>query len=117
MRIARKLINYLVTEKETTIPAKKKTVLISIILIVGLGLSVYVNSLNGKFVWDDDFLVKNNVYIKSWGHLPRIFTEDDGVGGGTKYNFYRPLRMVTYMIDYYIWKLDVRGYHFIQNTT
>jgi len=93
--------------------SKKQTIFVSVILIIILGFAVYGNSLNGKFVWDDDFLVKNNVYIKSWAYLPKIFTEDDGVGGGTKYNFYRPLRMVTYMIDYYIWKLDVRGYHFI----
>ncbi|MGD9015193.1 MAG: tetratricopeptide repeat protein, partial [Candidatus Omnitrophota bacterium] len=113
MEIARKLINYLVPGQETTSSAKRKTVFVSIALIAGLGFLVYANSLNGKFVWDDDFLVKNNVYLKNWAHLPKIFTEDDGTGGGTKYNFYRPLRIVTYMIDYHLWKLDVRGYHFI----
>jgi len=102
-----------VLEKETRSPIKRKAVFISIIAITLLGLIVYANSINGKFVWDDDFLVKNNVYIKSWTHLPKIFTQDDGVGAGTKYNFYRPLRIVTYMIDYSLWKLDVRGYHFI----
>ncbi|MGD9015558.1 MAG: tetratricopeptide repeat protein, partial [Candidatus Omnitrophota bacterium] len=30
---------------------------------------------------------------------------------GVKYNSYRPLQMLSCMLDYSLWKLDVRGYH------
>ena len=86
--------------------------LISIILIIILGCVVYCNSLNNKFVWDDHILVENNTYINNWSKVPHFFTKNIAMGGGEKFNSYRPLQMITYMIDYSLWKLDVRGYHF-----
>ncbi len=90
---------------------KKQTTFTAIILIIILGFAVYGNSLNGKFIWDDEYLVRDNVYIKNWSHIPKIFTKDIAAGAGRKYNFYRPLQMLTYTIDYSLWKLDVKGYH------
>jgi tetratricopeptide (TPR) repeat protein len=89
----------------------KHLIVTSLILIILLGLVIYSNSLNGKFIWDDDALVKYNIYIKNWSHLTNIFSEDIGAGAQGKYSFYRPLLMITYMIDYSLWKLDVLGYH------
>lgn len=37
---------------------------IYIALIIFLGFVVYANSLNGAFVWDDYYLVRDNSYIK-----------------------------------------------------
>jgi len=91
---------------------QKKATLIAIILIVVLGFAIYGNALGGKFVWDDENLVKGNAYIKNLSHLPDIFTKDIAAGVGQKYYFYRPLQMVTYMGDHFLWGLDVRGYHF-----
>lgn len=87
---------------------------ISIILIIILGCIVYANSMGGKFLYDDERLVKNNVYIKQWSNLPRIFTEDIGAGAGSvyfHYNFYRPIQMLTYMVDYSMWGTMPFGYH------
>ena len=89
----------------------KTMVLTSIALIIILGFAVYVNSLNGKFVYDDETLVKNNAFIKNWSVLPKVFTEDIGTGAGARYSFYRPIQMITYAMDYRIWKLNVIGYH------
>ncbi|MFH1867699.1 MAG: tetratricopeptide repeat protein [Candidatus Omnitrophota bacterium] len=89
----------------------------SLLLIAVVGFSVYANSLTGSFIWDDEGLIEKNSYIKSPAHMPKIFIEDIGSGnisqgGGKKSTFsYRPLQMLTYMLDYSIWKLDVRGYH------
>jgi len=80
-------------------------------IIAALGLIVYANSLNGAFIWDDEYLVRDNAYIKSWGNLPRIFTEDIGAGVGHRFTFYRPLQMLSYMLDHSLWGLNVRGYH------
>jgi len=98
-------------ENETKSHNQKKTAWLSVFLIIVLGFTVYGNSLHGQFFWDDDFLIKDNEYVKSWTNLPKIFTEDDGAGSGIRYAYYRPLRMVTYMLDYSLWKSDVRGYH------
>ena len=92
-------------------PADKKTVFLSILLIIVLGFARYLNSMEGQFVWDDTYLVKNNIYIKSWGHISSIFTKDIAAGAQTQSNFYRPIQTLTYMFDHSIWGLDVRGYH------
>ena len=92
-------------------PLKKSTVWVSVVLIIILGLAVYGNSLPGKFVWDDNNLVKNNSYITGWSNTAKIFTTDITAGGGRESCFYRPLQILTYMVDYSFWKLDPKGYH------
>jgi Flp pilus assembly protein TadD len=86
-------------------------IFLEIILIITLGFVVYSNSLNGRFVWDDYGLVKENNYIKSWSNLPKVITGSFGAGGGSGSNFYRPLQMLAHMAGYSLWGLDVRGYH------
>ena len=91
--------------------SKKGTIFASVILIIILGFAVYGNSVNGKFIWDDDYLIRDNIRIKNWSHIAKIFTKNIAAGAGEKYDFYRPAQMFTYMIDYSLWKLDVKGYH------
>ena len=90
---------------------KKKGVFISIALIIIFGFIVYGNSLNGKFIWDDDKLIKESAYLKNLSFIPNFFIKDIGAGAGIKSGSYRPLQMITYLIDYSLWKLNVLGYH------
>jgi protein O-mannosyl-transferase len=83
----------------------------SIALIIILGLAIYANSLNGKFVYDDINLVENNTLIRTWPVSSKIFTTGFGIFGGVKSPFYRPIHILTYAIDYHLWKLNVVGYH------
>ena len=57
-------------------PVKKAIVLASIALIITLGFAVYANSLGGKFVYDDQGLVKNSALIKEWPISLKVFTTD-----------------------------------------
>lgn len=84
---------------------------ILIILIIILGFTIYLNSLRGEFIWDDAAFVKNNVYIKDWSNIIPVFTRDSGAGSSVVLNFYRPLQLFTYIIDYSLWGLNVFGYH------
>lgn len=86
-------------------------ILLQIFLIIILGFVVYSNALNGKFVWDDYGLVKDNAYIKNWSNLPKVITGSFGAGGGSDSNFYRPIQTIVHMVGYSLWGLDVRGYH------
>ena len=98
-------------QKGRQTPTQKRTIFLSIVLIITLGFAVYGNSLNNEFIWDDHHLIGDNVYIKNWSHLAQIFTQSIGAGAGKQYFSYRPLQIITYLIDYSFWKLDVRGYH------
>ncbi len=91
--------------------SKIKTSILPILMIVFFGLAVYLNSLGGAFVWDDEDLVKNNLYIKDVASLGKMFSGDIS-SKETEFAFYRPLQMASYMADHGLWGLDVRGYHF-----
>jgi len=80
-------------------------------LIAVLGLAVYANSLNGKFVWDDEVLIKGNVYIKNWSNVAEIFGADISAGASVSSIVYRPLQIFTYAVDYSFCRLNPRGYH------
>ncbi len=84
---------------------------ISLLIIAALGFAVYANSLGGKFLWDDDLLVKDNLYIRNWSHISKIFSGNIGAGAMVKFPSYRPLQILTYVIDHSLWKANPSGYH------
>ena len=90
---------------------KKRTVYLSIGLVVLMGLAVYSNSLRGEFLLDDTPLVEDNVLIRDVSGALNIFTKNIGEYSGKKFNFYRPLQVLTYMIDYHFFGFGVLGYH------
>ncbi len=93
--------------------SSKRTVFIQTALIIILGFIIYANSLPGQFIWDDVFLIKDNVYIKNWQNLPKLFLKDTGTIAGQNFNYYRPLQLLTHMADYSLWRFNVSGYHLI----
>ena len=68
--------------------------------------SLYLNSLDNSFTNWDDQMIYGNEGIRSldWKNLCRIFTP---VKAGT----YQPIRVLSYAVDYYFWRLDPFGYH------
>ena len=67
---------------------------------------LYINSLGNQFTnWDDGMIYQNsNVRDLSWGGIKQIFTLQ-------KANTYQPIRVLSYAIDYRVWKLNPLGYH------
>lgn len=83
------------------------------LLLIGLTIfAVYFNALENNFVWDDGTLILDNSLIKSWGNFSKFFVSDLHQVGDNQANFYRPLQLITLCLDYTIWKLNYRGYHF-----
>jgi len=93
----------------------KTIIAIQFLVLVFTGFIVYYNSLNGQFLWDDYFQVKENTFITNWQNLPKVFSQNMAAGFGYNSPYFRPLQTVTYMIDYSFWKLHEKGYH-ITNT-
>lgn len=79
---------------------------ISLIIVI-----VFSSSLNNKFAWDDKFLIINNPHIKDFMYISKIFSNQLYEGGGMHSNFYRPIQLLSFMMDYRIWKLNPFGYH------
>jgi len=99
--------------KNTGINLRKRNIIV-FGLIIMISFIIYANSLNNKFVFDDRYLVVNNNFIKHFSSLTKIFQHstfyfapyDDT-------NYYRPLAILSYALDYSIWRLSPFGYHLI----
>jgi tetratricopeptide (TPR) repeat protein len=76
-----------------------------------LGFLVYLNSFQNQLFWDDDDNIVKNIYIKSWKFLPNYFTENLISGAGLHSNYWRPLLLFSFSLDYKIWRLLPFGYH------
>jgi len=91
--------------------AVERGVIVCLLVIAAIGCIAYANSLNGKLLWDDEALVKDNLFLKSWSKISYLFTESIGTGAGKSFGFYRPIQSLTYMVDYSLWRLNPFGYH------
>ena len=85
--------------------------LICVAVIVILVAVSYANTLGNGFIWDDEFLVRDNQYIKSFSHIKSIFTSYLASSSGNVSNFYRPLQDLSYMIDHFLWGYEPFGFH------
>jgi protein O-mannosyl-transferase len=74
-----------------------------IALCVGI---LYFNSLGNQFTNWDDSMIYANPQIRSlaWGNLSKIFSLEKAAN-------FQPIRILSYAIDYYFWKLNPVGYH------
>ncbi len=80
----------------------------ALLLLASAVLAAYAPSLDGQFLWDDVFLVRRNLLIRSPLFCLEAFRQTlfDNVS-----NFYRPTQTLTFIADYWVWGLDPFGYH------
>ncbi len=93
---------------------KKKFLIIG--SLAALTFLAYGNALFNGFVWDDEYLIVENPFIKHLQFIPKLFTGDLSsvvtlIHSPTGY--YRPLSMMSFMVDYRLWSLNPFGYHLI----
>jgi tetratricopeptide (TPR) repeat protein len=88
---------------------KKKIYFILIIV----GIIIYSNALTNQLFWDDNDGIINNAYIKDWQYLPNYFSENLIAGAGLSSNYWRPILLITYAIEWEIWGLWPPGYHLV----
>lgn len=75
---------------------------------------VYLNTLSNGFVYDDEFQILENPWIKDVRYLSKIFLSNVwAFRWGATSNYYRPLLHIIFMIDYYIFGLKPWGFHLV----
>lgn len=86
---------------------KSNVIYCAVIFLVTFG--IYWNSLQGDFIWDDRGLIlENTSYLENWKNVFSSFTKP--FFGTTP--FYRPLLLVSFILDYQLWGLNPFGFHF-----
>ncbi len=64
----------------------------------------YCNALPNEFVFDDIYLIVQNPFIKDSGKIL------DALGPGSKATLYRPVRSLSYALDYQLFQMNPWGY-------
>ncbi len=84
-----------------------------VILIIVLTLIVFSQTLNFDFInYDDDKLVYlNSKFLSSLTNIPKAFSQNVFGMQGRNTNFYRPMLLVSLIIDHQLWKIKPFGYH------
>jgi len=90
---------------------KKNLPIFSFILFLIIGLAIYANSLGNQFFWDDEDMIVKNVYVQNF-KVNKFFTENEIAGSyGQISNYWRPLLLLSFAVDYKIWGLEPFGFH------
>ena len=81
----------------------REALLIAALMV--LGVAPYFSTLGNSFVYDDDFQVLQNPYIRNFHHVKQIVTSSVWSFRYTKIptNYYRPLMQVQYLLLYQIY--------------
>lgn len=83
------------------------------LLLIIVGIIIYSNALTNQLFWDDNDGIVNNAYIKDWQYLPNYFSENLIAGAGLSSNYWRPILLITYAVEWEIWGLWPAGYHLV----
>jgi Tfp pilus assembly protein PilF len=89
-----------------------KTNLIFLFVILGT-FYIYSRALTGPFIWDDEHFVLRNPAIRSVEKVPEYFVSKETYAMDGDFTIYRPLRNVSYLIDYLLFGLNPLGFHTI----
>lgn len=98
--------------------AKIKTVfishkiLIAIIALFCIGILIYANSFGNKMFWDDNDGILQNTYVHNF-QIGKFFSENLIAGAGLESNYWRPLLLITYAIEWKLWGEWAPGYHMV----
>lgn len=92
----------------------KRSDFVVILIFILVGIAVWGNVINYQFVYDDEYFVEFNPSIRNWSHLPSYFTDMTtmaGKGYAEYFKIFRPIRNISYLIDFSIAGLDPSWYH------
>lgn len=85
--------------------------MVCLALIALAGAAAYFNICAGDFVWDDKLLIQGNRHIKDLAFIKDIFREDLFHMSDTPTGYFRPIQIISYMADYFLWGNMPFGYH------
>ncbi|MFQ5441159.1 MAG: tetratricopeptide repeat protein [Thermodesulfobacteriota bacterium] len=83
-----------------------------ILILFVVACAVYLNTLHNGFVYDDEFVIVNNKWIRDLAYLPEIFSSTLwGFKLGADSNYYRPFVHLVLMAEYHLFGLSAWAYH------
>ena len=92
---------------------KSRPLLTVAIVFSVIALALYANTFNNQMFWDDQDGILNNAFIKDWSYFPKFFSENLIAGSGLTSNYWRPLLLTVFSLEWRLWGDNPFGYHLI----
>jgi len=85
----------------------------AVLLLILLGILIYAPSLHNEMFWDDDDFILKNRYIRDWANFPKFFSENLVAGSFLNSNYWRPMLLTIFSIEWHLWKEWTPGWHMV----
>lgn len=85
---------------------------IALALFLG-GIILYTNTLGNEMFWDDEDFILRNEYLRDWRFLPKFFSENVIAGANLLSNYWRPVLLLVFSLEWHLWGDWAPGYHFV----
>ena len=83
----------------------------AIVLIALAGMIAYHNCLPNEMFWDDDDFINNNRFIRDFHYWPLWFSQNMVAGSYLVSNYWRPLLLTIFAVEWHWWQNWVYGWH------
>ena len=87
-----------------------------IYILIIIGFVLYFNSFGNQMFWDDDDSILKNAFIQNWEHIPKYFSENLIAGAGLVSNYWRPVLLSVFSLEWHLWEDWAPGYHFVNTS-
>lgn len=84
-----------------------------VLLLVVAGFALYAGTFQNQMFWDDNDGIINNLFIQDWRYFPQYFSENLIAGANLLSNYWRPMLLSVFSLEWHIWADWSAGYHFI----
>ncbi len=85
---------------------RPRTEITDVLLPLTIALVLYFGTLTAPFLYDDYLYVADNPQIREVTNIPLVWVSPYHEAG-----LYRPVTSTSYLIDYFFYQLDPRGFH------
>jgi len=82
---------------------------VRVLLLLLVGAAAHTPALQGEFVWDDQYLARDNPLIKSPILVLETFRHYLFLDSFSSH--YRPVQNISFILDYFFWNTNTFGFH------
>ncbi len=82
------------------------------LILAVVGLLLYLPSLSGPFLWDDEDFVYANQYVANF-QIDKFFTQSQTAGRGKLSNYFRPVPQIVYAATHAVFGFNPFWYHLV----
>ncbi len=92
---------------------KQNKIFVALAALTVAGFLLYANTFVNRMFWDDNDFILNNAFVHDWNSISKYFSENVIAGAGFVSNYWRPVLLGVFSIEYHLWGAHPFGYHLV----